>query len=274
LIITLYSRILSSERTAPGLIQSSLPVLKSICERSLQARGPSTNLVDNVLQALLAACLQNVDDVRDRESPSAVNKAAGNLLAAVLILSTLPHELKLSRATIEHCCQLLSQSVSFVNENVALTAIHCTRTLIIASVRGGPAIQYCVAQLLPSLVSSIAQASASATMSPFIVEQMKALSAFATIIPPKHRREAYSTVVPIFLLFLPASAEPSTTYSQAASQLLALANHDPAAFKDTTLALDAEQKRLLETSIRQSMGTSTVPAALNVASSIDLKMDF
>ena len=99
--------LLRDETTDCDAITPTLPVLKSLCERSLAART-SSDLVPRIIHGLLSATLQNVEDVRSRSGGVAARKLKGNLLAAVLLLTTLPSSVKLSQAAVEHLCFLVA----------------------------------------------------------------------------------------------------------------------------------------------------------------------
>ncbi|KAG8726820.1 hypothetical protein FRC10_006694, partial [Ceratobasidium sp. 414] len=64
-----------------------------------------------IVHGLLSACLQNIDDMSERASKTAILKTKNNLLAAALIFTASPVELKFSRAAVEHYCFLITHKL-------------------------------------------------------------------------------------------------------------------------------------------------------------------
>ena len=64
----------------------------------------------------------------------------------------------------------------------------------------------------------------------------------------------------IGLLLDPTSPDPPTIHSLAVAQLLSLATASPVAFKEATAKLDATAKDILESSIRQAIGSNGASA--------------
>ena len=127
--------------------------------------------------------------MRSRSGGVAARKLKGNLLAAVLLLTTLPSSVKLSQAAVEHLCFLIAHlmnapdasEVSCVVFLVALTlqhsqtAVHCARLIILAAGRGGASgvLQYCIGHLLPALVEYTARAAAIDPVTPAVVSSVQ-----------------------------------------------------------------------------------------------------
>ena len=66
-----------------------------------------------------------VDARRSRSGPVAAKKLRGNLLAAVLLLTSVPKDLKISQEAVEHCCLLISNLMLEVDGEVRRS--FCTR---------------------------------------------------------------------------------------------------------------------------------------------------
>lgn len=58
------TELLNDESSPVDVTTPTLPVLKTLLERSLQARQPKEDLIPRVINGLLSASLQNVEDVR------------------------------------------------------------------------------------------------------------------------------------------------------------------------------------------------------------------
>lgn len=106
---------------------------------------------------------------RTRAGRIAENKTKNSLLASTVILTSLPPQVPLSKSAIEYLCFLLTQktllsipsdSPSSGNASAAViqTSLSCVRSLLLASVRGAPALLYSVGQLLPGMVQLVVSA--------------------------------------------------------------------------------------------------------------------
>ena len=132
------------------------------------------------------------------------------MLAAVLVLTVIPNWVKIGRPVVEHCCFLITQKllededVSIIQpvkvesltigQAIALTAAHCSKTLIAASSLGSPVLAECTRQVLPGLVEFIAKmapllndGNISDARTAAVGEVWKAFSAFFSSIPENQR---------------------------------------------------------------------------------------
>lgn len=177
----------------------------------------------------------------------------------------------------------------------ALTAVHCARSLILSSGKGNGALQYCVGQLLPGLIEALAEI---AELNPrpehrvvCAQEILKVLLSFFSIVPIAFRkllsdfsitffytvtdRAALDILLPTVSLLLEPNTVPAPpTHSFAIQSLIQLASQDSNAFKQSTAELDPVQRSLLETCIRQSVGTTQPTSLVPAKPTIDLKLSF
>jgi hypothetical protein len=130
------------------LVGPTLPALKVLLDNPPSiADGSAESSYAKVIHGLTSCCLQNIDETRyaslhpyqwktdyfrtlhrsyrpfplrpklsNRSGPIASLKAKNNMLAAVLVLTTMPNTMKLSRALVEQCCYLISQRLSEPSE--------------------------------------------------------------------------------------------------------------------------------------------------------------
>ncbi|KAI0830170.1 ARM repeat-containing protein [Trametes gibbosa] len=267
--ITLYCDLLKDEVTELDLVGPTLQALKGLLDRPANLPDPD-NKFGRIVHGLLSACLLNVDAMSGREGAMCDKKIKNNLLAAVLILTVLPTTVAIGKPIIEHCCFVISQKLVEGGE-LSLTAAHCAKTLIMASITGNPILKQCTRLLLPGLVECLAKAAASsddATPSEKVLatvnEIHKATSALFQSVPEELRPRALGVIMPVLILFLNPSRQPPTTlHTQSVTQLLSLAAASPTAFKDATGRLEPHARETLETSVRQTLGgkgTSAEPA--------------
>jgi hypothetical protein len=96
------------EVATKDVVGGTLPALRSLTETIVRiAVAEPASVCHQALLGLLAACLSNVEEVRQREGDSAGWKLKNNLLAAVLIVSGLPTDLKISQSVLDHLCSLI-----------------------------------------------------------------------------------------------------------------------------------------------------------------------
>ncbi|EJD52751.1 ARM repeat-containing protein [Auricularia subglabra TFB-10046 SS5] len=261
---TLYSAFLKDELSELDLVGPTLPALKALLEVS---PGPavtaSNSAYGRVVHGLLSACLLNMEEMRGREGPIPQLKTKNNMLAAVLILTTVPIGVKLSNAVLEQCCFLISQRMAEISE-ISLTAAHCAKTLINGATAGNPALQHCVRFLVPGMITYIARVASLATDAetppPEIYvkaaeETLKAFTAFYNSVPESKRTLALAVLLPVQVMLLdPARSPPSQLHVNAVAQLLSFATTTPVAFKEATAKLHAPIREKLETSVRQAIG--------------------
>lgn len=58
------AELLKDETSEVDLVGPTLPVLKALCERAFHARNGTLETLPRVINGMLSACLQNVDDMR------------------------------------------------------------------------------------------------------------------------------------------------------------------------------------------------------------------
>lgn len=261
---TLYSAFLKDELSDLDLVGPTLPALKALLE---VVPSPAVTSGDSsygrVVHGLLSACLLNMEEMRGREGPIPQLKTKNNMLAAVLILTTVPAGVKLSNAALEQCCFLITQRLTEISE-LSLTAAHCAKTLINGATAGNQALQHCVKFLVPGMITYIARVASLATdaetQPPEIYvkaaeETLKAFTAFYTSVSESKRTLALAVLLPVQVMLLdPARQPPTQLHVNAVAQLLSFATSTPVAFKEATAKLDAPLREKLETSVRQAIG--------------------
>ncbi|PWN53232.1 hypothetical protein IE53DRAFT_199598 [Violaceomyces palustris] len=271
-----YSEMLKDESSDVDLVGPTLSSLKELCERASKSTAPYSDLLQRSVHGFVSAALQNVDDMRTRAGSVADSKTKNSLLATVVLLTSLPASVKISQAVAEHACFLIVQKMSAEEDDVSMTAVNCARSLILASSRGNPALQYCVGQLLPGLVEFLIKNGPEAVKhqqqrdsgSVKVEEIVRTFTALFNIIPTSHRARMLGIILPIFLLLVSASSSSSahlanqhgqnqgTIQNLVVSQLVSIATSDPTSMKEATSNLDPERKSLLETCIRSALVAS------------------
>lgn len=118
--------LLKDESSEVDLVGPTLPALKSLLSLPY-ALPQDKETFGQLVHALLSACLHHIDEMRystlcqgpagsrserfpsTRAGAIATKKVKNNLLAAVLVLTVIPSDVKLGREAVEHCCFLISQ---------------------------------------------------------------------------------------------------------------------------------------------------------------------
>ncbi|KZW00275.1 clathrin-coated vesicle protein [Exidia glandulosa HHB12029] len=272
--VTLYSAFLKDELSEVDLVGPTLPSLKALLEVPADATVTADNSAySRVIHGLLSTCLLNIEEMRGREGPIPNTKTKNNLLASVIILTSVPVGVKLSQVALEQCCYLISQRLTEVTEvspSLSLTAGHCAKTLITGATAGSPTLQYCVKFLVPGMITYIARVSSLANDStgptPDVhikatEEALKAFTAFYNSVPESKRTLALAILLPVEVMLLdPSKAPLSHLHVNAVAQLLSFATTTPVAFKEAAAKLDPVVREKLETSVRQAIGGGSAAA--------------
>lgn len=107
---------LKDESSEIDLVGPTLPSLKALLDLPMSTTRDSKERYGRAVHALISACLLNIDSMRGRDGLISLKKIKNNLLAAVLILTTIPENVKIGQAAAEHCCFLLSQKLLDLGE--------------------------------------------------------------------------------------------------------------------------------------------------------------
>ncbi|GJN93690.1 hypothetical protein Rhopal_006747-T1 [Rhodotorula paludigena] len=273
----------SHEKAEVDLASPTLPVLKLLCDRGLTSKdrtAPST--LPKALNGLLSACLLNVDSVRGRNSTSALLKTRSNLLAAVLILTSLPAGVQIGREVVEHACFLICETAMDGEGEAAGAALNCLTSLLIASSRSPSAVlAFCVSQLASGVIELLAHSvkqnyAVNDSRLKAIDEAVKAFIAVLTSTAAEWKTQALSIVLPTLILALSPRHPSPAIHTLALNHLLSLATSQPAHFKEVTAALPEDKRRLLEESIRAAVGggrgSGAAAKGAEEAPRIELKM--
>ena len=107
---------LKDETPNADLAGPTLPALKQLLEHALSAQIGGTSTFDRTVHGLLSGCLTNIDDMRAREGQVATTKIKNNMLACVLVLTTLPASVQISRPVVEQVCYSIGQHLGDTGE--------------------------------------------------------------------------------------------------------------------------------------------------------------
>ncbi|SGY11546.1 BQ5605_C090g13049 [Microbotryum silenes-dioicae] len=273
-----YSQLLQEEASEIDLVSPTLPMLKALCDRSQRfppgARG--FVVLPKVINGMLSACLQNIDSVRGRRGAAAILKTRNNLLAAVLLLTSLGPSIQVGQEVVEHACFIITSIALSPSSEVLPTALHCLTSVLAAASRGSGVLRYCVGQILPTLIEFVAKASRTELQAgdPALVqlaEVLKALVVVLTGVAIDRRTQSLSILLPVLILLLKPSS-PSASHTLAIKHLIQLASSNSSSFKEATFSLSEEQRTTLETSIRAQVGGTRRVEVKEEAPKISLKM--
>ncbi|KAK4049254.1 hypothetical protein OIO90_005543 [Microbotryomycetes sp. JL221] len=257
-----YSQLLRDESAEVDLVSPTLPVLKSLVERSLAPLTAADSSLPRVINGLLSACLQNIDSLRGRQGAAVGIKTRGNLLAAILLLTNLPSHVKIGSEVVDHTCSLTSEIALSPEHEAAPVAMHCLSSLLSAS-RGAPVLQYCVTRLVPTLIEYIATVGRNIEAKKTVVpEVVKCLVSFASNVDNDRKTQAMSILLPVLSLLLqptkPMTTSTSSNYhALAVTYLLQLASTQPRQFKEAITSMSEDERNLIETSVRAQVGNAS-----------------
>ncbi|KAL0960465.1 hypothetical protein HGRIS_005508 [Hohenbuehelia grisea] len=261
--ILLYSELLKEETSEIDLVGPTLPCLKALLDLPTHCKPEARDRFSKTVHGLASACLLNIDEMRGRQGAISTKKVKNNLLAVVLILTVVPPTTQIGTPVIEHCCFLICQKLIEGEDQIALTAVHCAKTLIAAATSGNALLKDCCRLVIPGLVEYIAKmaplsadGSISDAQSAAVGEIWKAYTAVFASIAEDYRDRLLGIFLPTIALMLSGgeSQTPPPLYTQSVGQLLSFATASPTAFKEAAGKLDAPIRELLERSIRKAIG--------------------
>ncbi|WRT65221.1 uncharacterized protein IL334_002164 [Kwoniella shivajii] len=265
---------------------SSLGSLKILVEGLMNSQIPGISTAERVIHGLLGGCLANIDDMRARVNPVANVKIKNNLLAITLVLTSLPAGVKVSKTLVEAVGHTMGQYLGAGTERpeLGLTAIHCSSTLLIASLRLLPSplgpnsppepslvLQHVALNLLGPMISYISEVVVSQASSSDnenqaspegIREIVKSLVGWVTGLPEENKSRGYGVLLPTICLMLDPPGTTTTQRGQgqlhkiATGVLLGLAQNSPVAFKEATQSMGEGERSELEQSIRDAIGSN------------------
>ncbi|KZT18252.1 clathrin-coated vesicle protein [Neolentinus lepideus HHB14362 ss-1] len=256
--LSLYGDLLKDESSDMDFIGPTLQSLKHLLDK-----GPTTpshrDKYQRSIHGILSACLINVDNMRGRQGAIASKIIRGNLLAIVLIMTSIPTTVQLGKPVIERSCFILMEQIRGADE-VALTAAQCAKTLVVSSGSASSLLRYCSRMLIPGMVdyllmvAGLSEGSVKDVHVKAASEVMKAFSAYLASAPSDLRDRVLGVIMPTLTFLLEPTAASSPLHALCVAQLLSFAMSSPAAFKDVTMKLQPHSREVLEESLRQSLG--------------------
>ncbi|KAL9935025.1 hypothetical protein V8E36_006101 [Tilletia maclaganii] len=265
-VLALYLDLLEDDHATADLLSPTLASLKALSEKVCQLSDRTT--VQRLLHTFLSSCLANIDDMSGRSGLGPTIKIRTNLLSLAVVLTSLSADAPVSEAVLEYTCYLVGQH--FTSESAApavrATATGCLRLLIAGSARDGPAIRFCVGQLLPVLVSWVAQnvvagqANGDASeddkvnvKAEIIKEAYAALVSTFEAAPADHKARIAGVVLPT--LASSFEAQPDGALSPPSALLLTMASSHPVAFREAIATLQPPARATLENVMRSALET-------------------
>ncbi|CAK9780383.1 putative clathrin-coated vesicle protein [Cutaneotrichosporon oleaginosum] len=280
--IHLFSDLLHDETPGMDLAGQCLPSLKQLLDQTLSSQVPTIGATsERVVHGLLGACLSHIDDMRSRVNAIANIKIKNNMLALVLILTTLPLGVPVSKPVIEQTvsdmARYMTPAAMAERPELGLTPVHCATTLLQASLRQlpgapprpSPALQHatlCVIAALVSYVAEVVVATAAADDAASVPldgvrEVLRGLVAWCAGLPESAKPRGYGVLLPTLALLLdPAEQQPaSPLHLLATATMLGLAQSAPKAFKDATQAMPEGERAQLERAVREAVSARSGP---------------
>ncbi|CAL1697978.1 unnamed protein product [Somion occarium] len=274
--LSVYSGLLQSEIIASDAVIGTLQSLRLLL-KTLEETNISTSQLEQMLHGILSQCLLNIDSMRGRKGPACDIKIKNNMFAIVLILTTYPSKIKLGQLVIDHTCQVIIQLLLDLEET-AVTAAHCARTLILASLSGNPHLSCCGKLLLPGLTQSLIKLSAnsdalSSQLVSVVYEAWRCFVALVNASSEHFRIQALAFTLPSMILFLhPSIRSLDSLHQQTLTHILSFASSYPANFKEVTSKLEQDMRECLEISVKEVLGGSSLTVADLVKPQISLRV--
>lgn len=272
--IHLFADLLHDETPNMDLAGACLPSLKLILDQTLASQVPTiTATSERVVHGLLGACIDNVDQMRSRVNPVASIKIKNNLLAMVLVLTTLPLGVEVSKPVVEQICSDIGRYMGAASERpeLGLTPIHCATTLLSASLRHlpgnpprpSPVLQHAALCVLSPMISYIAETvvAYAAANDPSSIPLdgvrgvLRGLVSWCNGMAEETKPRGYAVLVPTLCVLLDPGepSEHSALHALATTTMLGLAQSAPKAFKDATQAMPEGERTSMERAVRDAV---------------------
>ncbi|MBW0479445.1 hypothetical protein O181_019160 [Austropuccinia psidii MF-1] len=259
-VLALYAETLKEESSGVDLVGPTLSTLKNLVERAYAHSKFSdcqTSVLADVLHGFISQILLNLQDGTQRLGKNRALlsiKLRNNLLSYVLLVTSLPPDIPISRSALEQYCTFLSALLLTEDFELGATAIQCAKSLILTKRRGSPLFQVSLTQLLPGLIELVARTTrlseTDAVRTGIVTETLRIFGGVVGSVSAEQRPQALAIFLPVYLLLLDSS---SPLKPIATSQVLQLASIDSNAFKEAMNSLESEQRNRLESALRGSI---------------------
>ncbi|UZJ56964.1 hypothetical protein CBS101457_006284 [Exobasidium rhododendri] len=165
-----YAELLRDESSEVDLVGPTLGSLRELCIRSAQVSGEA---LQRSLHGFLSASLQTIDEMRARSGRVVTNKIKNNMLAIVVMITSLPRDFRVSKSVLEQFSFQVVQRLNVpvmegdgvdaegevASVEIAMTSINCLKTIFLAASRlANPNLLFCVGQMLPLVVALLVKA--------------------------------------------------------------------------------------------------------------------
>lgn len=266
-----YSELLRDESSEVDLIGPSLASLRELCIRSGEVcRDP----LQRSIHGFLSASIQIIDDMRARSGRVATNKTKNNILAVVVVITSLPNDYTLSQTLLEQFCFQIIQHLEVIDDDeeeiasmeIAMTSINCLKTLFLASSRSlNASLSFCIGQILSLLSEYLVKSSKQSQESKPRVKSRKILESVLETVgsvcsiagDDLHCSRLIAIILPIMILFLGDNQDEKLS-QLVVRRILAIASKHPAPFRQVVAILDTSDRQLVENSIRATVGGGSI----------------
>ncbi|WAR63445.1 hypothetical protein PtB15_17B44 [Puccinia triticina] len=276
----------SSSSAVADLAGPTLPALKLLIERAFsnaaradseQSKPTDSKILIHVLHGFITQTLQNIEDASrklEEKSAATAMKLRNNLLACVLVFTSISPEVQISQKALEEYCSIISKLFLNDSTEIGATALHCSKSLILNNKRGFPSsiTQVALTRLLPSyyeLVFKVSQPNVDEQQQQrkvepirisMVAEVLKIFSGIVGLLPSEKRQQALVIFLPLYLKVIESEGLPELR-KMGISLVLQLASTDPVNFKQAMNCLEADQKSSLESALRGSINTTKVSSS-------------
>lgn len=171
--------------------EAILPSLQATCLKvsSIVSDQAGDTLLPKVLDALLASCLQNIEETEGNAASLA--KIQGNLLAATILLGNFPETAQVSRSSVDTACESIARLSQSKTPALRATAITCLRSFALRDPPRSIA-AYCLSRLFPHIVNRLLTATTTSSIEGLAL--IKLVGGFATS-ASEQSRESFEIIV-------------------------------------------------------------------------------
>ncbi|PLW43365.1 hypothetical protein PCANC_13197 [Puccinia coronata f. sp. avenae] len=299
----------SSVGPVVDLAGPTLPALKLLIERAFspaasaaaggsptskgttEGRGTLTQVLDGFISQTLQTMEESMLRLKEEKRTATAGvmvvavaqRLRNNLLACALVFTSLPPQVAIQRTSLEEYCSILSKLFLNDSTEIGVTALHCSKSLLLNSHKSAFAsseiIRVALSRLLPSyvlLIMNVSQHPKEAdalktdvrktdaqeqkedkvrlVQASLVVEILKILAGIVHVLPSDKRQQALVIFLPMYLKVIESGDVGVLEMRRMGiSIVLQLASMDSVRFKQAMNSLEPQEKSNLELALRGSV---------------------
>lgn len=256
--VDIFTELLKREDGSIHIAAVLSPCLKVVLDHASDFSGDNLKVLKKTIHGFISFSLQTIDEIKSREGPAISAKRKYNLIAIVSFLVSTPDHISLSKEVVEHCCDILCDCLfSNDKEQEGMTGVVLGSFNKLSEPSELKVLRYATVYLLKKLVQKS-----------MIEELPDEVFAFFTAIIKNdslvgQEAQLYINIIPVCV----KKISETDSKDAASNCLLSMASKDALAFKAATARIDGEDRKVLETTMRDTVLKQTGVSASEASNS-------